>query len=72
MVIINNKYIILNKIGSGCFGSIYKGQNVRTKEYVAIKVEFLQDELKLLKNESTIYKYLNGSLKIILINLIYK
>ena len=60
MVIINNKYIILNKIGSGCFGSIYKGQNVRTKEYVAIKVEFLQDELKLLKNESTIYKYLNG------------
>ena len=58
--IINNKYILLDKIGSGCFGSIYKGQNIRTKEYVAIKVECIQHDLKLLKNESTIYQYLNG------------
>jgi casein kinase 1 epsilon len=57
---INNKYIILDKIGSGSFGSIYKGQNIRTKEYVAIKVECAKHDLKLLKNESTIYQYLNG------------
>jgi len=57
---INKKYIILDKIGSGSFGSIYKGQNIRTKEYVAIKVECVKHELKLLKNESKIYQYLNG------------
>jgi casein kinase 1 epsilon len=60
METINNKYILLDKIGSGCFGSIYKGQNIRTKEYVAIKVESINHDLKLLKNESTIYQYLNG------------
>jgi casein kinase 1 epsilon len=60
METINNKYILLDKIGSGCFGSIYKGQNIRTKEYVAIKVEHITHDLKLLKNESIIYQYLNG------------
>lgn len=58
--IINNKYNIIEKIGSGSFGSIYKGQNIRTKEFVAIKVEPIKDGLKLLKNESNIYQYLNG------------
>jgi len=60
MTIINNKYLILNKIGAGSFGSIYKGQNIRTQEYIAIKIERICDELKLLKNESQIYYYLNG------------
>lgn len=60
MDLINNKYILLNNIGSGCFGSIYKGQNIRTKEYVAIKIESIKDNFKLLKNESNIYQYLNG------------
>jgi serine/threonine protein kinase len=59
MEIINKKYIILNKLGSGSFGSIYKGQNIRTKEFVAIKVEPINDNLNLLKNESIIYHYLN-------------
>lgn len=60
MTIVNNKYTILDKIGSGSFGSIYKGQNIRTKEYVAIKVEPINTDLKLLKNESNIYQYLHG------------
>jgi serine/threonine protein kinase len=60
MNIINNKYKIINRIGSGSFGSIYKAQNIRTKEFVAIKVEPIKDNLKLLKNESNIYNYLNG------------
>jgi len=64
MELINKKYIITNKIGSGSFGSIYKGQNIRTKEYVAIKIERIIDDLKLLKNESKIYHYLNGCLGI--------
>ena len=61
MKLINNKYLILERIGSGCFGSIYKGQNIRTKEYVAIKMESVESELKLLKNESCIYQHLNGN-----------
>ena len=60
MDIINNKYKILEKIGEGAFGSIYKGQNIRTQELVAIKVEPINNETKLLKNECTIYQYLNN------------
>jgi casein kinase I family protein HRR25 len=58
MSIINNKYKIIKQIGSGTFGSIYKGQNIRTNEYVAIKIESIKHEFKLLKNESIIYQYL--------------
>jgi serine/threonine protein kinase len=58
--IINNKYAVIEKIGAGSFGAIYKGQNVRTKEYVAIKVEPISNDLKLLLNESKIYQHLNG------------
>ena len=60
MDIINNKYKFIEKIGEGSFGSIYKGQNIRTLEYVAIKVESILNETKLLKNESIIYQYLNN------------
>jgi serine/threonine protein kinase len=56
--LINNKYKILEKIGEGSFGFIYKGENCRTKELVAIKVEPISSNFKLLKNESRIYQYL--------------
>ena len=56
--LINNKYKLIEKIGEGAFGSIYKGENVRTKELVAIKVEPIINHTKLLKNESTIYHFL--------------
>lgn len=58
--IINKKYKLLDKIGEGSFGSIYKAHNIRTEEYVAIKVEPIENATKLLKNESTIYHYLNN------------
>jgi casein kinase I family protein HRR25 len=60
-MLINNKYKIIDKIGSGTFGSIYKGENIRTNEKVAIKVEPILNETKLLKNESIVYQYLKGS-----------
>ncbi len=60
MNIINNKYKLLERIGQGNFGSIYKGKNIRTNESVAIKIEPIIYQLKLLKNESKIYQYLNG------------
>ena len=59
--IINKKYTLLEKIGEGSFGSIYRGQNIRTKEYVAVKVEPIGNNTKLLKNESIVYQYLNNS-----------
>ena len=58
--IIANKYKIINKIGEGSFGEIYKGQNIRTGEKVAIKMESIESNTKLLKNESIIYQFLNG------------
>lgn len=60
MELINKKYRILGKIGEGSFGLIYKGENVRTRELVAIKVESIEKDMKLLKNESIIYQYLNN------------
>lgn len=59
MDIINKKYKLLDKIGEGSFGLIYKGTNIRTRENVAIKVESIESNIKLLKNESIIYQYLN-------------
>lgn len=61
-MIINNKYKLIEKIGFGSFGEIYKGQNIRTNEYVAIKIEPIKNNTKLLKNESKIYHFLNNTL----------
>ena len=64
MVLINNKYKILNKIGEGKFGIIYKAQNIRTNEFVAIKVEPIQQNTKMIKKEAIIYQYLNNINKV--------
>ena len=58
MSLINNKYKITEELGEGSFGKIYKGENIRTNELVAIKIESIQNGNKLLKNESIIYQYL--------------
>uniref|UniRef100_A0A6C0JHW8 non-specific serine/threonine protein kinase n=1 Tax=viral metagenome TaxID=1070528 RepID=A0A6C0JHW8_9ZZZZ len=57
-IIVGNKYKLLQQIGSGSFGSIFEGMNIRTSEKVAIKIEAISDELKLLKHESNIYRIL--------------
>lgn len=61
MEVINKKYKLIEKIGEGSFGLIYKGQNIRTNEYVAIKIETINSNIRLLKNETTIYQYLNNT-----------
>jgi serine/threonine protein kinase len=58
--IIGNKYKLIKQIGSGSFGSIFEGNNIRTNEKVAIKIELITDELKLLKHESNIYRLLTN------------
>jgi len=60
MNLINNKYTLIEKIGGGTFGTIYKGQNIRTGENVAIKIEPIHCQTKMLKNESIVYQYLNN------------
>ena len=57
---IGNKYNLIEQIGKGSFGEIYKGINTLTKEIVAIKIEPHVNETKLLKNETKIYQYLNN------------
>jgi len=58
-ITIASKYKLLEKIGEGSFGSIFKGKNMRTSEYVAVKIEPISSGSKLLKNESKIYQFLN-------------
>ena len=58
--IVGNKYKLIQQIGSGSFGSIFEGINMRTNEKVAIKIENTSNELKLLKHESNIYRILSN------------
>jgi len=65
-MILFNKYKVLELLVNGCYGSIYKGENIRTCEKVAIKVETKnknknkgqekeEENLSLLKREAQIY-----------------
>lgn len=58
-MLIANKYRTMEQIGSGCFGCIMKGEHIRTKEEVAIKVEKIDASTKMLKNETQIYLLLS-------------
>ena len=60
--IIANKYKVGARLGSGSFGSVYRGKNIRTSEDVAIKME--QKTTGLLANEARIYRYLSSMQKI--------
>lgn len=62
--IINKKYKIIGKIKEGTYGSIYKGQHIKTNELVAIKSEPIGVDFHLLKHETKIYSFLKNSLYI--------
>jgi serine/threonine protein kinase len=55
---IANKYKLIEKINEGSFGTIFKAENIITKEFVAIKFEHKSEQIKSLKNEARIYQYL--------------
>jgi serine/threonine protein kinase len=61
MEMIAYKYLIIDKISEGSFGSVYKGEHFRSKESVAIKIESKSSAYKMLKNEAKIYHYLSKS-----------
>lgn len=58
---IANKYKVIEKINEGMFGIVFKAENNRTKEMVAIKFENKTNEIKSLKNEAKIYQYLGNA-----------
>jgi serine/threonine protein kinase len=55
---IANKYNLIKKLSQGRFGTIYKGENIRTNDIVAIKFESKNSNSNILKNEAKIYQYL--------------
>ena len=57
-IIINNKYRLLRKIGSGSFGDIYLGLNINHGGEVAIKIEAVDAKHPQLHYESRIYRVL--------------
>jgi len=56
---IGNKYTLLEKIGQGMFGEVYRGHHYKTLEPVAIKFESTENPYRLLKHETTILNYLH-------------
>lgn len=53
-IIIGNKYKLIGEIGEGSFGKIFEGENITTKDKVAIKIE-KKDVKSILKHEANIY-----------------
>ena len=62
--IIGGKYRLVRKIGSGSFGDIYLGINMKDGEEVAVKMESVKARHPQLLYESKLYKILQGSVGI--------
>ena len=57
---VGGRYKLLKKIGSGAFGEIYQGTNIKTSEEVAIKLEPTKTKFPQLLYETKLYKLLAG------------
>lgn len=56
--IINKKYKIIEKIGEGTFGKIFKTININNNKELVVKIQY-KDVINALKNEAKIYRYLS-------------
>jgi casein kinase 1 len=59
-----HKYVLHEKIGKGCFSSVFKGIHKVNNKEVAIKIESESAPLNMLKRESKILSYLNKEISI--------
>jgi len=41
---VGNKFKLVKKLGSGAFGELYAGINIKTGEEVAVKLELISSE----------------------------
>ena len=62
--VVANKYKLIEEIGKGSFGFVFKALTIRNTNLVAIKFEDYNAKSALLKNEAQIYRYLEGGLGI--------
>lgn len=58
--IVKERWKVLRKIGGGGFGEIYEGQDLITREQVALKVESARQPKQVLKMEVAVLKKLQG------------
>lgn len=56
--ILARRYQVLSKLGQGKFGTVFQGFNISTKQTIAIKTESRFSPIRLLRNETTVLKYL--------------
>ena len=59
-ILIFKKYNLIRNIGGGAFGTVFLGENVWTKEKVAIKIEERNKARTTLEREALILYYLKG------------
>jgi serine/threonine protein kinase len=62
---IHNKYQIIEKIGKGKFGDVYKGINQTTSEYVAVKLENNRQHIQPLSRDNISISVLKHETRII-------
>ncbi|MCQ2820726.1 MAG: casein kinase 1 family protein, partial [archaeon] len=62
-IILNKRYLlkVKDRLGAGSFGQIYKGQDIKTKEDIAIKIESTKIEAPQLMHEYNVLKKLSSS-----------
>lgn len=58
-VILGNKYEIIESIGDGTFGRVFKGKNIKTLEITAIKIQYKSD-VNIIKYEAKLYKHMGN------------
>ncbi|XP_063706592.1 tau-tubulin kinase homolog Asator isoform X2 [Culicoides brevitarsis] len=58
--IVKERWKVIRKIGGGGFGEIYEGQDLITREQVALKVESARQPKQVLKMEVAVLKKLQG------------
>ena len=56
-IVLGNKYEIHDIVGEGTFGRVFKGVNIRSKEDIAIKIQY-KDIANVLRHEAKIYQHL--------------
>jgi serine/threonine protein kinase len=57
-MILAEKYSLIKQIGNGSYGYVFQGENIRTKQPVAIKMEIKEHDINMIKREAQIYQYL--------------